>query len=184
MINFGVPVHSETVNVPRQKRFRLDCKGNILDFEAMTEEQIAAYFDDETEQARQNSPGLRHRNGETVKCRYSYIRSKEKIAESLERIKNKTKPTLKVLKYYTARVSPDRQRVSDEINNNYETKECSNLEADFEVLGDPKDDHPQQNDRLLEELGPNPERVLLIWIHGGGLLTQGMGASCLIINNY
>lgn len=175
MVNFGVPVCSETLMVPRQKRFRLDSKGNILDFAAMTKEQIAAYQADETEQSRQNSPGLRHRNRETVKCRYSYIRSKEKIAESLERIKSKTKPIPKLLKYYTVRVLPDNgERTSDEINNNCETKECPDLEADFEVkVGDSKEGRPQPNDHLLKELGPNPDGVLLMWIHGGGLITQG-----------
>ena len=165
VVNYGLPVRSETVHVPRQKRYRLDCKGNLLDFDRMTKQQVADYFDDEDEQARQNSPGLRHRNKETIKCRYSYIVSREKIVESLERIKSKAKPKFKVLNYYTTRVHPDDLRVSEEINNNYE--------EGLEVKIDAPNDSRQQNGLLPEDFHPNPECVLLLVIHGGGLLTQG-----------
>ena len=169
LVNFGVPVRSETVNVPRQKRFKLDCKGNLLDFDRMTKQQVADYFGDAFEQARQNSPGLRHRNKETIKCRYSYIQSKEKIVESLQRIKSKTKPKFKVLKYCTRRLRSDSQRVSEEINNNYET---TKEDTEFEVkIGAMRED--QQND-LIDDFDANPESVLLLFIHGGGLLTQGI----------
>lgn len=89
LVNRKIPVKSLTLNIPKQKRFRLDYKGNILDFEKMTKEEIDEYNNDEEEQKRQNSPGRRHRNHETIKCRYSVITCKEKIIESLERIKTK-----------------------------------------------------------------------------------------------
>lgn len=169
LLNFGVPVQSETLHVPRQKRYRLDCKSNILDFERMTREQMADYYADAFEQDRQNnSPGLRHRNKETIKCRYSFIRSKENIVESLERIKNRKKLSFKVLKYCTERVWPDKERISEEINNNYPTKEDGNYEVQMPFA--PND----QQQSLLNESNPNPECVLLLFIHGGGLLTQGI----------
>lgn len=176
LVNFGVPVQSETLYVPKQKRYRLDYKGNLLDFERMTREQVADYYADEIEQDRQNSPGLRHRNKETIKCRYSYIRSKDKIAESLERIKNRTKPTFKVLKYSTERSrSTDNERISEEINNNYQTKE--NAYYDIPMASSPN----EQRQSLLDDSNPNPQGVLLLFIHGGGLLTQGrLSRQCLV----
>lgn len=96
-VNGAVAVKSKRLDVPRQKRFVLDHKGNILDFERMSSEEIEAFYSDEIEQERQNAPGLRHRNGpDAVQCRLFSFGSKSKALESLQRIKEATVSDCKV----------------------------------------------------------------------------------------
>ena len=142
-VNIGVPVKSKTLQVPKQKQIRLDYKGNILFFDRMTQKEIDAYYDDEEEQKRQDSPGLRHRNHETIRCRYSYISSEEKIRESLQKIRNEPRPALKVLKCITARRPAEG---SVELNNNFGEKM-----------------HPIELDDLKDL---NPDAKLVLYIHG------------------
>lgn len=152
LVNRKVPVKSETFSVPRQKRFVLDYKGNILDFNRMSKTEIDAYYSDEIEQERQNAPGRRHRNGpDAVQCRFTYIISKDKATEGLERIKKENKKLdLKVLKYHTARISPEKGRTNGEINNNSNAKGATN------------------------KVEINPEKKLVIHIHGSGFMSTGV----------
>lgn len=150
-VNFGIPVKSKTLQIPKQTRVRLDHKGNILLFDRMTKQETDAYFADKEEQERQNSPGVRHRNHETIRCRYSYITSEEKIRESLERIRNQTKPALKVLKHHTAR-----KPGSVEMNNN-----CGSSEKTID------------SDDLNDLKNLNPEGKLVLYLHGGAFFTMG-----------
>ena len=145
-INFKTPVKSDTLHAPRQKRFRIDYKGNILDFERMSEEQIKSYFNDKEEQARQNAAGLRHRNEGTIRCRYSYIESNEKMMESLERIRKKKKENRRSFEsnHYTA----------------YRVPSNSNCESANNYLNN-------------NNFQPNPEEILIVYVHGGGLFTSG-----------
>ena len=136
LVNFGLPVKSKTVHLPKQTRFRLDYRGNILDFDMMTKEEIEAYSKDEAEQERQQSPGLRHRNQETIRCRYTIIENREKILKSQEKIRKNKKITPKKLKYHTVR----RPREDGDENNN-----CLNGSEGFD---------------------PNPGRKLVLYIHG------------------
>lgn len=143
--NFKVPVKSKTLHVPKQQRIRLDHKGNILDFDAMTSEEIDEYSRDPVEQERQKSPGRRHRNKSTIRCRYSYINSKSKIAESQERIRNSSEPKPMVLNYHTVRRSPEKD--SNSTTNSTNTAEKANP--------------------------LNPENKLILFCHGGAFFTQG-----------
>ena len=142
LVNWNVPVTSKTMESPRQNRFRLDYKGNILDFDRMTKEQMEAYANDEIEQERQSSPGMRHRNHETIRCRFMYITNRTKMIESLERIRNQTKRPPEKLSYYTARKIP-----YSEINNNTIPSK------------------PNLNDYYQNA---NPEKKLVLFLHGGG----------------
>lgn len=161
LFNWTVPVSSETLQVPRQKRFRLDYRGNILDFDRMTDQEKEAYMNDEEEQNRQRSPGLRHRNGETISCRYSYISSRQKILESQKRIRNRVKPEPKLVKFYSAHRSA---KVTNEINNNF-------VRTDRPV--DCKTDKTDSN----QKKGANPGKKLILFTHGGGFL-------CLMSRSY
>lgn len=153
LINRNVPVKSETFSVPRQKRFVLDHKGNILDFDRMSKQEIDAYSNDEIEQERVNAPGRRHRNGpDTVQCRLTYITSKEKSAESLKRIRKQTKLDFKHLKYETVRVSPKNRQSNGVFNGN-------NLKSKSEGTGN---------------VEINPARKLIIHIHGSGFMSTGV----------
>lgn len=113
--NRKLPVQSVTLNIPKQNRFRLDYKGNILDFSKMTKQEINEFNNDEEQQKRQNSPGRRHRNYETIRCRYSFISIREKIIESLERIKIKRESSNRPNKagHLSIKILPD-----DYVNNN------------------------------------------------------------------
>lgn len=149
--NFWLPVRSVALELPaRQSRFRLDYKGNILDFDRMTDEEIRAYESDEHEQERQSQPGRRHRNHETIRCRYLSICDKAKIIESRKRIRSGSKLVPKALKYSTARRSPEGW-CSDEINNNYWTQ---NGRPSFADSGNSREFHP------------NPDGKLVLYIHG------------------
>ena len=139
---------SKTLSISRQTRFRIDYKGNILDFDVMSKKEIEAYLNDNEEQARQNAPGLRHRNKDTISCRYSYIANENEIKESLERIRKKKedKCSTKSIKYFTTRISNNRDNLLDEQNNNY-------------LLNSLENDSNQKN--------PASQRVLCVYIHGG-----------------
>lgn len=126
-INKDIPVKSQTIYIPKQKRYIITHKGKILDFENMSTEDKESYFNDEEEQERQNSLGLRHRNKEKIRCRYSFINSRTKIKESLDQIeKNKTKSSDFNFKYYTAT-----KKSNCESNDN---KEDYNLENKLDKL--------------------------------------------------
>ena len=146
--NFWLPVRSETLQLPKQARFRLDYRGNLLDFHRMTDEEIAAYASDKHEQERQNAPGLRHRNHETIRCRYSYITSKAKIIESWQRIKSGVRCAPKALKCRTVRRYPEG---SDEINNNWNPNET----RDF-----------SDRSSCSKDFRPNPDGKLVLFLHG------------------
>ena len=152
--NFWLPVRGETLHLPRQARFRLDYRGNILDFDRMSEQEKETYMSDEVEQERQRSPGKRHRNLSTIRCRYSQITSKAKISESRERIRKRTVLKPKVLRYQTARKCPEAEH-SDEINNNLRVED----ETGFVDPEDSKDF--------------NPEKKLVLFIHGGAFFCHG-----------
>lgn len=148
----------ETFAVPRQKRFVLDHKGNILDLDRMSKSEIDAYANDEVEQERVNAPGRRHRNGpDTVQCRLTCISSKEKCAESLERIKKQTKLDLKHLKYETVRILSKNRRPNGVINK-LEAKKAGNAEI-------------------------NPTRTLIIHIHGSGFMSTGVLSCDVYLKN-
>ena len=154
--NLNVPVESRTLQVPKQQRIRLNYKGNILDFEAMTAEEIDEYAADEEEQRRQESPGRRFRNKSTIRCRYSYINSKSKMAESLERVRNRATPEQKILNWRTVRRPGSPDSVPNHLNlpNNPGNDLNNNL-----------------NNNLNDNL--NPENKLVLFIHGGAFFTQG-----------
>ena len=160
--NFWIPVGGETIHLPRQTRFRLDYRGNILDFVRMSEQEKNAYLSDEVEQERQRSPGKRHRNLSTIRCRYSQITSKAKISESRERIRKRTVLKPKVLRYQTARKCPEAD-LSDEINNNV-------INNNFRVEDENSDFHP------------NPEGKLVLYIHGGAFFVHGAQSSELFLH--
>ena len=160
LLNFWLPVRSERLHLPKQARFRLNYRGNILDFERMTEQEKDAYMSDELEQERQQSPGRRHRNHATIRCRYSYITSKAKILESQERIRMGRRLIAKVLKYQTARKSPEPER-SGEINNNLRVEDETHLVASEDS----------------KDFVPNPEKKLVIYLHGGAFFTNGAESS-------
>lgn len=111
-VNRKVPVKSVTLNLPRQKRFRITYTGKILDLHNMKDDEIESYLNDEEEKNRQQAPGFRHRNRETIKCRYSYITSEDKIKASLERIKKdkNTGDDFKFLKFQTLNKTRKSQR--------------------------------------------------------------------------
>lgn len=125
----------------------------------MTSEEIDEYFQDQIEQERQSSPGRRHRNSKsTIRCRYSYITSKEKVAESLQRVREGAEPKQKVLNWRTVRrmptnYSPD----SDPVANRLNLERNLNLKSNL--------NQPENN--------RNPKNKLLLFIHGGGFFTQG-----------
>lgn len=101
-----LPVKSVTLNLPRQKRFRISYKGEIFDFNNISNEQKDAYLSDKEVVERQSSPGLRHRNFETIKCRYTYIENKENVLKSFDKIKNLEKneqESFRDLNYQNAR---------------------------------------------------------------------------------
>ena len=164
--NLGIPVRGKTLHLPRQTRFRLDYRGNILDFDRMSEQEKEAYMSDELEQERQGSPGKRHRNHSTIRCRYSYIKNKAKILESLERIRKRKKVTTKVLRYQTARKCPEGER--SEINNN-----VVNLRIEDEM------DFPDSGSKIFD---PNPEGKLVLYIHGGAFFTYGSQSSEMFLH--
>ena len=159
--NFWLPVRSKWLYLPKQARFRLDYRGNILDFDRMSEQEKDAYMADEVEQERQRSPGLRHRNHGTIRCRYSQITSKTKILESQERIRKRTRFTPKVLKYQTARKCSEAER-NDEINNNLRTETGS---------------VPSRDSESSKDFHSNPEGKLVLYVHGGAFFTQGAESS-------
>ena len=164
-INFGVPVASRTLHLPRQTRFRLDHYGNILDFDRMTEKEKEAYMEDEEEQERQRSPGRRHRNHETIRCRYSTITSEAKILESRERIRKRTQFTPKLLRYQTARKCPQ----GGEVNNNLQHQKTQNGSASNGRTSNdpPKDATTSAHLDDLKGFDPNPDGKLVLYIHGG-----------------
>lgn len=198
LINRKIPVKSVTIRIPKQYRFRLHYKGDFLDFEQMTNDEIESYFNDEHEQERQNSPGKRHRNREAIECRYTYITSKEKVIESLDQIKNTT-TTFKKMKMFSARKLHENETKRFPPNNEverlniYETKDFVKKKLKLknqkiknaDYSGPRYSDHlidkefkeiPLQNGNSLvatDEFDLNPEKVLVIYIHGGGFITQG-----------
>ena len=153
-VNIGLPVKSETLHLPKQTRFRLDWRGNILDFDRMTQLEIDAYHSDEVEQERQSSPGLRHRNHETIRCRYSYITSNQMVAESLERIRNETEPALKVLKRHTARKPAEAGKEAGKEARREPNNNCR--------IGD-----DMESASPADSKDPNPDAKLVLYIHGG-----------------
>ena len=167
-LKFWLPVRSEILHVPKQARFRLDYRGNILDFDRMSEQEKDAYMADKVEQERQRSPGRRHRNHATIRCRYSQITSKTKILESRERIRKRTKFTPKVLKYQTARKCSEVDDLTEsngEINNNLRT------ETVFV---------PSESSEGSKDFHPNPEGKLVLYVHGGAFFTQGAESSEMV----
>lgn len=105
-INRKIPVKSVTLNIKRQKRFRLDLNGKILDFDQMTKDEIDQYMNDEMEQDRQRSPGKRWRNkDDKIKCRFTFIKNRESILKSLDKIKERKingSKASKLLKHHSA----------------------------------------------------------------------------------
>lgn len=150
-VNRKIPVQSRTIHIPMQNRFRLDCKGNILDLDNLSSEEVDAYLNDECEVERRRAPGKRHRNRETIKCRYSFINGRKKVIESLEKIRNKKINRLnsfRVLNYHTACRTPDIN--NNETNNNLEINKDTHFEIDDE-----------------KDLEINSAKTLVIYIHGG-----------------
>lgn len=154
LINFSVPVQSKTLDVPKQNRFKLNYRGDLLDFDCMTREEMDLYMNDTIEKEIQNSSGKRWRNaGTTIQCRYSRIKNREKIMESLDRIKNRKSDELfnkelKELKYQTAKRKPDLV----DFNENENVK---NKIVHFN----------QKDDSLNDEI--NPEKIIVLYVHGG-----------------
>lgn len=195
-----------TLNIPKQVRFRLDYKGNILDFNQMTKQEIDDYFNDEEEQRRQNSPGLRHRNNrDTIKCRFSYIKTKEKIIESIENIEKNPK-IYKKFNHYSAYEHVANQKevknliqcvnqvehlnifetnnlIKDKINikirkNKFKYdgpkhKVDSNLDEFEDVTLNSLNKSKCKKISKIDNFDPNPEKIILIYFHGGGFFTQG-----------
>ena len=157
VMNRKIPVQSETLNIPKQSRFRLDYKGNILDFDKMTKKENESYLNDKEEQERQNAPGLRHRNKDMIRCRYSYITSSDKI-----KINREDKlSSFKVLKHRTAR-TPSDQCASSECNNNSivtngNLKHKLDNQNNFEINA--------QSEPLIDEV--NKAEMIVVYIHGG-----------------
>lgn len=130
----------------------------------MTKQEIDDYFNDKEEQDRQNSPGLRHRNKETIKCRYSFINSIEKIKESLDQIeRDKINGDNFDLKYYSASKIINNNYLGineiNELNNN--TKRDKTYENQFAEYAK----HSLSNE--TENFDPNPTKTLILLIHGG-----------------
>ena len=198
-LNIKVPVKSKTLKVPKQARFRLDCKGNILDFDKMTKKEIESYFNDKEEQERQNAPGLRHRNKDTIRCRYSYITSKNKIIESLEIIEKAPEP-FKALEYYSARKVANSQskpiecvnqvedlniyeandlikdKIKFKIKKNKSKYSGPNYEEqtiDNEFKNVPLNIEENNNDESISKDDFNKKKILILYLHGGGFFTQG-----------
>ena len=121
----------------------------------MTEKEKEAYMGNEEEKERQRSPGRRHRNYETIRCRYSTISSKAKILESRERIRKRTRFTPKILNYQTARKCSQH----DEVNNNLQHSKASNGSANEETRSAYLDES--------KDFDQNPDGKLVLYIHGG-----------------
>lgn len=137
-------VRSETLHIKRQSRFALDWKGGLLDLQRMTSQQVSDYLSDPNEIERQQNPGRRHRNWDTVQCRYLHI-DKRQAVESLKRIEKSEFPKIN-LKYTNVRVGR-----RSEINNN--------------ISLDPTN-KSQMNFKHQKSLEPNPQKKLLLYIHG------------------
>jgi len=139
--NKNVPVYDQIIWIPENSRFRLDYKGNILDFDHMSKEQIDSYMNDKAEQERVNAPGKRHRNKDKVRCKYYRINNEAKLNESVEKIRKKREngqeAECKLIKHHTARRNFD----------------------------------PNIEPRTFNE--SNSEKIIAIFIHGGGFFTLG-----------
>lgn len=211
LVNIRIPVKSVTLEIPRQYRYRIHYKGDLIDFNSMSNDEIESYFDDQIEQSRQNHKGLRHRNGSHIWCRYSYITSKEKIIKSLKEIKKTKKEDFKKMTYHSAtRLSTIRSNDENERNifangqveqlKIYETNDLVKKKLklkgkrkklpkydgpnydDFDDLSkDAKNSkfknsnhyHSNLNKINDESIDFNSDRTLLIYLHGGGFVTQG-----------
>lgn len=178
--------------MPRQKRFRLTHKGEILDFHKATREEIDDYLLDEEEQERQNSPGLRHRNYDTIKCRFTYINKRERVIESLEQMKKSE--DFKVLKYHTACNTVTEKNVNytnqvKELNiyENYlkdeklffktdEKKAKKNVKYDGPKYEDNEEefkDVPLEQTKAINDVSDfrfNKDQTIILYIHGGNKL--------------
>ena len=189
-MNIKVPVKSVTLRVPKQSRFSLDYLGNILDFHHMTDDEVKAYFNDETEQDRQHSPGLRHRNKETIRCRYSYIESRGKALESLERIKKREPLKFKTMDYsseskpaeslnkitHSNRVNElniyqpsalNRQVPIETKKNKFRYDGPEEVNNNFEGFKDvPLQEESSESDTTDNRTEVNPEKVLILYLHG------------------
>lgn len=190
-----MPVKSVTLQVPKQTRFRLDYKGNLLDFHNMTDAEVKAYFQDEVEQERQNSPGLRHRNKETIRCRYSYISSREKVLESLERIKRRQPSKFKAMVYHSESKEASKDESSNRIHhrnrvhelNIYQPSDLMKWKVPCETKNkfryegpehkEVNNNFPEFNDVPLQDdfrkatikddlIEVNPEKILILYLHG------------------
>lgn len=95
----------------------------------MSSTEVHAYFNDDVEQERQNSPGLRHRNKEAIRCRYSYISSREKALKSLERIHSKEPQKFKHMVYHSESKEASRDDASSKITHRNRVNELNVYEA-------------------------------------------------------
>lgn len=160
----------------------------------MTDDESKAYFSDEIEQDRQNSPGLRHRNKETIRCRYSYIASREKALESLEKIKKREPLKFKTMVYASESKLADesdesldapiihRNRVNE--LNLYEPTALQNAQTKKSKFRYDGPEHREVNNNFEEtfkdvplqdssngsikddRIEVNPEKVLILYLHG------------------
>lgn len=153
LATFNIPVQSRTINLPKQNRFKLHYSGFIADFNNISSEEIDR-FNDEEQKTRDNSPGMRHRNKSTIRCRYSTITSENKIRESLNQIKKDAtiEETFKTLKYNSATRLADNKR-----------RNVTNLDDSDPI---------------------NLKKILVFYIHGGGKLTNHKLKSILTLISF
>lgn len=153
-------VQSETLQIDRQRRFVLDCKGHILDLQRMSGQTISDYLGDQNELERRQNPGRRHRNWRTVQCSYLYIAGKKRAVESLRRVEESEFPTVK-LKYNTVRTGGR----PDEMNNNSDNLSGLRSQTHFRRF--------RQQKGHSHGVEPNPEKKLLLHVHGAWRFSTG-----------